>query len=119
MSLVACMFLAALSLLRSTTQPAPAETVAIPALGEAVGDVELAAERGREGLSTDAIDLLQLSTAEQQANLTDNVIYSSVTGENAVSHGAFSGASGIATLIQNSGNQVIIQNALVLNLNLE
>jgi hypothetical protein len=42
-----------------------------------------------------------------------------VTGNNSIADAAFSGASGLATVIQNSGNNVIIQNGTVLNLTLK
>jgi len=38
-----------------------------------------------------------------------------LTGSNSVSDGAFSGASGVPMVIQNSGNGVLIQNATILN----
>ena len=37
------------------------------------------------------------------------------TGGNSIDGSAFSGMNGIATVIQNSGNQVLIQNATVVD----
>jgi len=53
------------------------------------------------------------------AKLFDNQATNNVTGNNTVTGGAFAGASGLATVIQNSGNNVIIQNGTVLNLTLQ
>jgi hypothetical protein len=59
--------------------------------------------------------VIQNSEANLDASLHDNTVYSSVTGDNVVSNGAFSYASGFSTVIQNSGNHVIIQDATILN----
>lgn len=48
--------------------------------------------------------------------LHDNEAVSNVTGNNYVTDGSFSGMSGFSTVIQNSGNNVLIQNATILNL---
>ena len=41
--------------------------------------------------------------------------YDLVTGDNVVTNGSLSGASGLPMVIQNSGNGVLIQNATILN----
>jgi len=38
-----------------------------------------------------------------------------ITGNNSISDGAFSGAVGLPMVIQNSGNNVLIQNATIIN----
>lgn len=80
-------------------------------LGPAISDAQLAANRGGH-------------TLELNANNLDGQVYSNqaianVTGSNAITTGAFSGASGMPTVIQNSGNNVLIQNATILNLKLQ
>lgn len=54
-----------------------------------------------------------------QNNLTgtvaDNTAYKVVTGSNSISDGSFSNSSGLPTVIQNTGANVLIQNATVLN----
>jgi hypothetical protein len=45
----------------------------------------------------------------------DNTAERVVGGSNSVTGGAFSEAAGINTLIQNSGTNVLIQNALIVN----
>ncbi len=42
-----------------------------------------------------------------------------VTGNNIVSGGALSGATGLPILIQNSGNGVLIQNAVIVNVEVQ
>lgn len=47
--------------------------------------------------------------------VSDNQAYNLNTGSNLVSESSFSGASGFATIIQNSGNNVLIQNSTIVN----
>jgi hypothetical protein len=47
--------------------------------------------------------------------VADNSVNRAITGYNVISDGAFSNASGLPTVIQNSGNNVLIQNATILN----
>lgn len=53
------------------------------------------------------------------AKLFDNTAKDNVTGNNSIMGNAFAGASGIPIVIQNSGNNVIIQNGMVLNLTVQ
>ena len=41
------------------------------------------------------------------------------TGSNAVSDGAFTNSAGLATVIQNSGNNVLIQNSIIVNVQMK
>ena len=41
------------------------------------------------------------------------------TGSNVIADGAFSGASGLPMVIQNSGNNVLIQSATIVNVQLQ
>lgn len=45
--------------------------------------------------------------------VTDNVADGVVSGNNTLGDNAFSGASGISTVIQNTGSNVLIQNAMI------
>ena len=95
-----------------------ADTVTVPTAAHApLSDYDLGLQRARG--SGDTINIgevnAQLSDIGQNATLDHNTVESSVTGSNTVSNGAFAGASGLATVIQNSGNNVIIQNATIVN----
>jgi hypothetical protein len=93
----------------------PAQAAAAEAgFGSPIAESALEETRGGDG-----IDWTQIGWIQMNATQTGNVVYSSVNGANTLGENALSGVSGIATIIQNSGNQVIIQNALVLNLTLE
>ncbi|CAH0524728.1 hypothetical protein CTH30272_00448 [Allocatenococcus thiocycli] len=50
---------------------------------------------------------------------SDNLALNTVSGNNILAPGAFAGSSGIASVIQNTGNNVVIQNATVVNLTLK
>lgn len=49
------------------------------------------------------------------ANSTNNSVNNSVTGGNVISEGAFNSSSGLVNVIQNSGNNVLIQSSTVVN----
>jgi hypothetical protein len=51
--------------------------------------------------------------------VNDNVAHDLTTGHNYISDGSFSGASGFPTVIQNSGNNVLIQNSTNINLQVQ
>lgn len=70
----------------------------------------LAGQRGGDGVALGA----QLS-----GSVSGNSATQVTTGSNTLGGGAFAGTSGIATVIQNTGNNVLIQNAVVVNLQLK
>lgn len=93
-------------------QPAPDRLPTIgQGLGAPVSAQTLNAFRGGH--------VFQLGEAQLSAQLSDNRASGNVTGSNLVTSQAFSGSSGIPTVIQNSGNNVIIQNATILNLQMQ
>jgi hypothetical protein len=76
-----------------------------------ISDDELDAQRGG--------DAVPVSEATLTATFEQNTITSALTGNNSVGGDAFTGASGFFTVIQNSGNGVIIQDSTIINLSLE
>lgn len=88
--------------------PVPAEEAdSITEIGTSVEVTKLDSLRG--GKSTVDNNVLLDGTVE--GNTTDHVS----SGSNAISDGAFSNASGINTVIQNTGSNVLIQNGMVVN----
>jgi len=85
-------------------------TSEIAAFGEQVSDADLSTYRGGLALQTNEMRL--------NGNLYNNQAIANITGSNFVTQDAFSGASGFSTVVQNSGNNVIIQNATILNISL-
>ena len=59
------------------------------------------------------------NTNNVNGQLYDNSAIGNITGHNFVTDNAFANASGLSTVIQNSGNNVLIQNATILNLQLQ
>lgn len=47
--------------------------------------------------------------------VSDNSVDHAITGDNVIKGGSLSAATGFPTVVQNSGNNVLIQNATVLN----
>jgi hypothetical protein len=78
--------------------------------GHPVATTQLDAQRGG------TTGPVTLNTNMLNAKLYDNSAIANMTGHNTITEGAFVGASGLPTVIQNSGNNVIIQNGTVLNL---
>ncbi|WP_042304056.1 hypothetical protein [Paraburkholderia kururiensis] len=101
---------------------APVETTATAAPAAPLAPPAVAAPDAQFGV---ALDASQLDTQRGgdvmvgQNNLTgtvaDNTAYKVVTGSNSISDGSFSNSSGLPTVIQNTGANVLIQNATVLN----
>lgn len=90
------------------------DVVAMPLLS-GVSDDELDVQRGGDAVPV----AVPVSEATLNATLEQNTILSDMTGSNFVGGDAFTGASGFFTVIQNSGNGVIIQDSTIINLSLE
>ena len=74
---------------------------------------QLDAASGRQGIPIQ----WQLNEAQQNAAVNNNVLSGSVnTGDNWIADQAFENMSGIATVIQNTGNQVVIQDSTQINI---
>jgi hypothetical protein len=80
------------------------------AAANVLGDDELANQRG--GADT------HLNQNNATGTVAGNVASQLNTGSNTISESAFSNSSGIPIVIQNSGNNVLIQNSTILNLQL-
>ncbi len=60
-----------------------------------------------------------LANAELDADSIGNVAIGVSSGDNNITSGAFGSSSGVTSVIQNTGHNVLIQNATVINLSLE
>lgn len=76
-----------------------------------VDDRELARQRGGADL--------HVNENNARAIVRDNVAANLSTGNNSINGESFSGMSGIPMVVQNSGNNVVIQNSTILNLQLK
>ncbi len=79
--------------------------------GKVVDTALLAGQRG--GTET------HLSDIHATGSVSEVQAYDLVTGHNSIADGALAGASGMPIFIQNSGNGVLIQNAVILNVQLQ
>ncbi len=91
-------------------RPPVAASVSVPGFGRAVGADTLDGYRGG------AQDLYQtVNEARLSGTVSDNAAVNVATGSNIVRDGSFANAAGIPTVIQNSGANVLIQNATIVN----
>ncbi|WIG56248.1 MAG: hypothetical protein OJF61_002036 [Rhodanobacteraceae bacterium] len=81
-----------------------------PGLGPSVGNAELARLNG----GTSTYDTITLNGTVSNTTTTD-----AVTGLNEIGGGAFANAVGFPMVIQNSGNSVLIQNATIINVQMQ
>ena len=81
-----------------------------PFNGKPIAPDALAAKRGGDGVFNDQ-QLKGMVANNSASNIT--------TGTNVISEGAFSNSVGLPTVIQNSGNNVLIQNATIVNVQIK
>lgn len=95
----------------SALQPAPSPAPTLWASGMVVGESELSHQRGGADL--------HLNENNASAIVTDNSATNLTTGNNSINGDSFSSMSGIPMVVQNSGNNVVIQNSTILNLQMQ
>ena len=88
----------------------PADHYLILLTSEKASSDELEKIRGREGF-----DITNLNNMNVQAILAGNTANNNVTGMNTIDSGAFTNAGGMFSIIQNTGNNVLIQNSTIIN----
>lgn len=89
----------------------PRGTARVDGLGTALDLDGLDGLRGGDGVELDLVE----NTSRNNGEVVDNHAENILSGSNTLSGDAFSSASGINTAIQNSGSNVLIQNATVVN----
>ena len=65
------------------------------------------------------IDKVFINDQELNGTVTGNTAINSTNGANMVTGDAFSNSSGIISSIQNTGNNVLIQSATIVNVSIE
>ncbi len=83
-------------------------------LNQAVLPEELDQERGMGGV----VDITTYNNLNVDGVLSGNIATDNVTGSNIIAHGSFTEANGFISVIQNTGNNVLIQDATLVNINL-
>jgi hypothetical protein len=89
---------------------APSKASSNPFGSQPVSNNMLSAKRGGERVFNDA---------QLKGVVSNNVASNLTTGMNVISEGAFSGSSGLPLVVQNSGNNVLIQNSTIVNVQLK
>jgi hypothetical protein len=95
-----------------------ADQVAAMRAGDVVGVAAVDTQdlaRSRGGAELD----ITLNDVKTNGAVNNNSASNLTTGSNFVGEGSFAGASGFSTVVQNSGNNVLIQNATVINLKVQ
>jgi len=94
--------------------PPAAESATLSALGAAtvVADDILA---GESAMARIEIGDVLINDQNVDGVVEGNVASGNTNGHNTISDNAFAGAAGFATAIQNTGNNVLIQNSTIIN----
>ena len=93
-------------------------TLDLDALGDVdtLSDEELNDHRAREKLE---VEQITLNDQTQDGDVTDNVAIGNTNGDNLINGDAFSDSSGFLSTVQNTGNNVLIQNSTIINVSVE
>ena len=98
----------------------PAAALQAPAAGSAEGGAASADPFGKPVASDRLGDLrggaLTISDMDVAGTVANNTANRVMTGSNAINEGSFANASGLSTVVQNTGANVLIQNATILNI---
>ncbi|CAM3190160.1 carbon storage regulator [Vibrio rarus] len=78
-------------------------------------DTVMEQSRGKQSIELDFTSL----ASDIDGISAGNTAINTVNGNNILSSGALSDSSGISSVIQNTGNNVLIQNSTVVNLSIE
>ena len=100
----------------ATEEDAPLLDLAAFEDGGTLSDDELGAHRARENLE---IDQITINDQDQDGDVTDNVAIGNTNGDNLINGEAFSNSSGFLSTVQNTGNNVLIQNSTIINVSVE
>jgi len=65
------------------------------------------------------VDKIQINDQDVTGDVTGNTAIDNQTGHNTIAEGAYTNSAGFMTTIQNTGNNVLIQNATIINVTVE
>lgn len=82
----------------------------------ALSDDELGDHRARENLE---IHTVTINDQDQDGDVVDNVAVGNTNGDNLITGEAFSNSSGFLSTVQNTGNNVLIQNSTIINVSVD
>lgn len=81
-----------------------------------LSDEELNTQRAREKIQ---VEQITVNDQDQDGDVTDNVAMGNTNGDNLINGEAFSNSSGFLSTVQNTGNNVLIQNSTIINVSVE
>ncbi|MFN0316332.1 MAG: hypothetical protein ACKVQA_15005, partial [Burkholderiales bacterium] len=90
----------------------PGDSGVLGAVGKPVTAQQLGAKRG-------ARDVKVVNLNDVRGSVHNNTAIDVVTGSNAITNGSFAGTTGFPMVIQNTGNNVLIQSSMILNIGLQ
>jgi hypothetical protein len=96
-------------------QPAPVSLAPVSLLQSPFGGKAL----DQRALATLSGGMDVINDMKLKGIVSDNQAFNLTTGNNAITEGSFAGASGLPTVIQNTGNNVLIQNATIVNVQIK
>lgn len=97
-----------ISLAMAFAMPVAADDAPPASLGTPVASDTLAEQRGGD-------ETRILNTIHVDGDVTDNTAQNVVTGANNIQGGSFDNASGVLSVVQNTGANVLIQSATIVN----
>ena len=110
----ACLALSGMGLVPATAQTAdPSPSLASPAASLFAQPVDAKTLSGYRGGALVRNDMTLNGTTD------NNSAHRVTTGDNSIESGSFSNMSGIPIVVQNSGANVLIQNAVILNVTMD
>jgi hypothetical protein len=90
----------------------PVAEPTVPPLGRILDDDHLSLERGGQ-------DDAYINDMRSRASIANTSTTNVSTGNNTITDGSFVNAPGMPIVVQNTGNNVVIQNSTILNLQLK
>jgi hypothetical protein len=96
----------------AATAAAPPAALAALGAGQALSTGALGEQRATAKLE---IDKVTINAPTQNGVVAGNAAINTTNGANSIGGTAFSGASGLVNTIQNTGNNVLIQNSTIVN----
>ena len=93
----------------------PGDGTLLNSLKKPVSAEQLGTQRGARDLG----DFKVLNLNDVRGSVQNNSAIDVVTGSNMITNGAFSNVTGFPLVVQNTGNNVLIQNSTILNIGLQ
>ena len=84
--------------------------------GAVLSDAELNTHRARQNFE---VDQVTINAQDQDADVSENIAVGNNTGQNLIQGEAYSNSTGFMSTVQNTGNNVLIQNSTIINVSMD